>query len=397
MYPYQSLPENLAAFSRRLRRDHGFRLGPRELQDAARALGVAHLADERNVRDVLRPVFCGTIADLAVFDRAFDDFFHPAPHHGGFEAPVRSRVQDGPGDQVLAGHDGETFGTAAESSGNPVQGPDDRLSPIGIDDAADEQAAGLLRSTYSPLDAEGTAPRLTPPDEAWRAAAAAFIAGLRAGLSRRWRPARHGQRFDLRRTLRNSLHTGGEAVVPRWQARPRRRPRVVLLVDGSRSMSPYAQIALDMTVAMASVTPNVEAFTFSTTLQRVTRDVRRAAAGEARRLRHLHYAWGGGTTIGACLQGFLRRFGERLLDRDTVVVIASDGLDVGAVPMLRDTMERLRRRAAAVIWLNPLLELAGYEPTALGMAAARPHVSLFACVTDPAGLIRLSRAVRLRQ
>ena len=140
----------------------------------------------------------------------------------------------------------------------------------------------------------------------------------------------------------------------------------------------------------------VEVFTFSTRLQRVTDDVRRAAAGELRRLDRLHHAWAGGTTIGACLRDFLRRFGERMVGRDTVVMIASDGLDVGVPDMLRDAMRELHRRSAGVVWLNPLLETEGYEPTAAGMSAARPYVTTFTSVTDPAGLARLSRLVRLR-
>ena len=176
-----------------------------------------------------------------------------------------------------------------------------------------------------------------------------------------------GRRFDLRRTLRAGLQTGGETLSPRWLRRPRRAPRIVLLVDGSRSMSAYARTALQIAVALASATMRVEVFTFSTGLQRVTDDVRRAAAGELRRLDRLHHAWAGGTSIGACLRDFLRRFGERMVGRDTVVMIASDGLDVGAPDVLRDAMRELHRRSAGVVWLNPLLETEGDEPTAAGM------------------------------
>jgi uncharacterized protein with von Willebrand factor type A (vWA) domain len=183
---------------------------------------------------------------------------------------------------------------------------------------------------------------------------------------------------------------------PRWLRRPRRAPRIVLLVDGSRSMSAYARTALQMAVALASATMRVEVFTFSTGLQRVTDGVRRAAAGELRRLDRLHHAWAGGTAIGACLRDFLRRFGERMMGRDTVVMIASDGLDVGVPDVLRDAMRELHRRSAGIVWLNPLLETEGYEPTAAGMSAARPFVTTFASINDPAGLARLSRLVRLR-
>jgi hypothetical protein len=128
----------------------------------------------------------------------------------------------------------------------------------------------------------------------------------------------------------------------------------------------------------------------------VTDDVRRAAAGEARRLERLRYAWGGGTSIGACLREFLWRYGERSLGRDTVVIVASDGLDVGDPDRLGAAMRELHRRSAGLVWLNPLLETPGYEPIAAGMRAARPYITTFASVNDQAGLARLSRLVRLR-
>jgi len=112
----------------------------------------------------------------------------------------------------------------------------------------------------------------------------------------------------------------------------------VLLVDGSRSMSAHARAVLRVAVAMASITTRVEVFTFSTALQHVTGDVRRAAAGETRRLESIQYAWGGGTSIGVCLREFLRTFGERLLGRDTIVIIASDRLYFGEPDTLRSAM-----------------------------------------------------------
>ena len=91
------------------------------------------------------------------------------------------------------------------------------------------------------------------------------------------------------------------------------------------------------------------------------------------------------------------RFGERLLGRDTVVIVASDGLDVGEPDTAsRRDARRCARRSAALVWLNPLLDTAGYEPTAAGMSAARPHISTFASVESLADFARLSRVVRLR-
>ena len=77
-------------------------------------------------------------------------------------------------------------------------------------------------------------------------------------------------------------------------------------------------------------------------------------------------------------------------------MIVSDGLDVGAPDMLRAAMSELHRRSAGVVWLNPLLETEGYEPTAGGMRAARPYLTTFTSVNDALRLARLSRTVRIR-
>ena len=398
MYPFASLPENLAAFCEALRRENGFRIGPGELHDAARALEVVDLANERALRHALRPILAGTLDDVTVFDAAFTRFFFPGPAGVPQDQLPSTRREPGTDadgretDAARARHAPPAGADADDASGRG-SGP---MIPV-------EWSVGLeaptifAPSSYSPLDASSSdAPELPRVEQAWRATARLFVRRLHLGLSRRWRPASRGRRFDLRRTLRAGLQTGGEALSARWLRRPRHAPRIVLLVDGSRSMSAYTRTTLKIAVALASATMRVEVFTFSTRLQRVTVEVRRAAAGEWRRLDRLDHAWAGGTTIGACLRDFLRRFGERMVGRDTVVMIASDGLDVGVPDMLRDAMRELHRRSAGVVWLNPLLETEGYEPTAAGMSAARPYVTTFTSVNDQAGLARLSRLVRLR-
>jgi uncharacterized protein with von Willebrand factor type A (vWA) domain len=399
MYPFASLPENLAAFCEALRRQNGFHLGPGELHDAARALDIVDLADERAVRHALRSILSGTVDEVRAFDAAFAQFFFPGPagrRQDQLPSTRRETGTDADGRETDAAHarrsppvDADADETFAAGGGpmTPVESAGDELA----------EAAIFAPSSYSPLSADVVdAPELPGVERAWRDAARSFVRRLHLGMSRRWRSASRGRRFDLRRTLRAAVQTGGEALSPRWLRRPRRGPRFVLLVDGSRSMSAHARTALQMAIAMATATMRIEVFTFSTGLQRVTGQVRRAAAGEPSRLDRMHDAWGGGTSIGVCLRDFLRRFGERMVDRDTVVIIASDGLDVGAPDMLRDAMRELHRRAAGVVWLNPLLETEGYEPTASGMRAARPYVTTFTSINDASGLVRLSRTVRVR-
>src|SRR5262249_60702458 len=127
--------------------------------------------------------------------------------------------------------------------------------------------------------------------DAWVAAARTLVRRVELGPARKWRTAPKGRRFDLRRTLRASVQTGGEPLTPRWLARPKRQPRFIVLVDGSRSMREYAGTALMLASALARATSRLEAFTFSTALQRVTTDVQRGSTGKARRVRSLAHAW----------------------------------------------------------------------------------------------------------
>ena len=82
---------------------------------------------------------------------------------------------------------------------------------------------------------------------------------------------------------------------------------------------------------------------------------------------------GGGTRIGAALSELNRVHGRRL-GRVSVVVILSDGWERGDPELLGHEMERLRRLAYRIVWVNPLAAAPGFTPTAGGMAAALPHV-----------------------
>ncbi len=400
MYPFGDLPANLAAFCGELRREHGFRIGPGELRDAARALALVETSDEREVRHALRAILASDRRTADAFDPAFDAFFYPGPEgiaqtglpalgsRGGRPGRGTPSGARRPADGV--DDDAPALDTHGESGGTALDLDEDAA------DAADD-AARVAGSRYSPLEAGGHGlVRIRPVSAEWRAAARAFVHRLRLGLSRRWRPGPTGRRIDMRRTWRASLQLGGEALVIRRLTRRRRAPRFVVLIDGSRSMGPTDLAALDLVVAIASVTSRVHAFTFSTSLRRVTREVRKAAAGGSVDVRLTHDAWGGGTNIGASLRTFLQQYGERLVGPDTLVIVVSDGLDVGEPLVLREAMRELHRRSAGVTWLNPLLDTPGYEPTSRGMATARPFITTFAGAPSARGLARLARIVRTR-
>ena len=83
--------------------------------------------------------------------------------------------------------------------------------------------------------------------------------------------------------------------------------------------------------------------------------------------------WSGGTRIGASLAALNREHGRRI-GRGAFVVVLSDGWDRGDPDELAAELQRLRRCAHRVVWLNPLAADPRYEPLTRGMRAALPHV-----------------------
>jgi uncharacterized protein with von Willebrand factor type A (vWA) domain len=191
--------------------------------------------------------------------------------------------------------------------------------------------------------------------------------------TRRRQPAQRGDP-DLRRTLRRSFRTGGEPVERAWRARRRRRRRLVLLLDVSGSMADYSRALVLFARAALQADTRWEAFCFGTRLTRVTRALAVADAREAlRRAAEEVVDWNGGTRIGDAVRALTRTN----VVRGSVVLICSDGLDVGEPEVLRAEMARLARLAHRVVWLNPLKEDPAYEPLARGMQAALPYVDVF--------------------
>ncbi|MDQ3998482.1 MAG: VWA domain-containing protein, partial [Gemmatimonadota bacterium] len=74
-----------------------------------------------------------------------------------------------------------------------------------------------------------------------------------------------------------------------------------------------------------------------------------------------------------------------------VVIVVSDGWDAGDPAAVASTVAALRERAGRVVWLNPLLGSQTYRPETRGMAAALPHLDVFAPVHNLASLRALAR------
>jgi uncharacterized protein len=232
-----------------------------------------------------------------------------------------------------------------------------------------------------------------------RAELAAMLALLDPGLpvrrSPRWAAARHG-RVDVRRSVRSMLASGGEPG-PLRRRRHRMRPRqLVLLLDVSGSMAPYADSLLRFAHVLVRRRPtSVEVFTVGTRLSRVTRALRAvdpntalAAAGE------VIPDWSGGTRLGEVLRAFVDRWGRRGVARGAVVIVFSDGWERGDPAQLAEAVGELSRLARSIVWVNPHKGKDGYAPVQAGIVAVLPFLDHFLAGHSLATLEELLEVVR---
>jgi uncharacterized protein with von Willebrand factor type A (vWA) domain len=390
-----TLSANIVAFCAWLRGHWQFLAGPGEAHDALRAAEIAGLESPSRLRRALRLVLCSKPEELKLFDDAFEAFFlHP--HQGRPQptyAPQHSRERSEPsGPQVQAkdrasGTDAQA-GTEANASGA------ERGELVAANEATDSTDDWrTLLARYSSHAARADVPEVSASDvQRHLKSAAALVTSAHLGHVRRWRPQTSGHRFDVRRTLRASLHTGGDPVALRFLGHPLRNPRFVVLIDGSRSMAAYGSLMLEFAYALVQRSRRTHVFLFSTQLGEVTSQLRSGIRHSKHRISGVDEAWGGGTRIGESLSQFSVRFGARCLSDETVVIIYSDGFDVGNVDRLERAMHEIHRRSAGVIWVHPLAGTRGFAPEAKGMRASLPFIDALIGIRDAAELGGLAPA-----
>ncbi|WP_075822467.1 VWA domain-containing protein, partial [Roseomonas sp. TAS13] len=198
---------------------------------------------------------------------------------------------------------------------------------------------------------------------------------LAARPTRRFRPDPHGPRSDLRATVRASLRRGGEILAIERRRRMERPPPLVAICDISGSMARYAQVLVHFLHAVTNDRDRVHTFLFGTRLTNVTRQLRHRDPEVAfQMVGRTAPDWSGGTRIGEALEHFNRDWARRVLGQGAVVLLITDGLDRVGGEGLGEAAERLAHSCRRLIWLNPLLRYAGFQPRSQGIRALLPHV-----------------------
>ncbi len=201
---------------------------------------------------------------------------------------------------------------------------------------------------------------------------------FRLNLVRRFRRSRRKGNMDFRRTIRKSLKTGGTPLKLFFKEKKKRLKRLVILADVSGSMDRYARFVMPFLLGLRGIGSKAEVFVFATSLTPITFLIRHLNVDEAlKRVAQEVPEWSGGTRIGYSLHQFNQEAGLKLLNQRTVVVILSDGWDLGGKELLRREMAWLQSKAHSVVWLNPLAGDPDYEPICRGMNVAMPYIDHF--------------------
>lgn len=362
--------ERVLLFCRALR-EHGLAVTPSEVVVAAAALRLIDTSDREEVFLGLRSVFTTRVDDFPIFEELFEDFWNQSPRKliepEAHTRPDSSARRHSP----KASPEGLAFFLKTWTSTRSVN-----TEPVKVP-AASDTVSGAQKDFKAFDNAElAEISRL----------ARRIVKRLARNPSRRWKPVRIGSRVNLRRSLRLSLKTGGELIELSYKKRKQKRTKLIVICDVSGSMDIYSRLLLQFVYGLQNSFAKVETFVFSTSLSRITGFLKNKTYQRAlERLSSNVHGWSGGTRIGASLAAFNAEWLRRI-DRRTIVLILSDGWDIGEPEQLARELSFLKKRAGRLIWLNPLLGSPSYQPMTRGMQAALPFISVFAPAHDLASL-----------
>jgi uncharacterized protein len=345
----------LVRFARELR-GAGLAVGSGEVLTYSAAAAVLDPSDLVDLYWAGRTTLVTRYEEIATYNRVFRRYFLYGEDEPSPARPFRSRTRAA-AESVVTVADPET--------GEP--GGDEQEAKLGL---VASDVTTLRSKSFGACTPEELATvhrmirdlRLSPPRR----------------RTRRTAPARAGRTPDLRRTLRRTMRTHGEAAELFWRGRRWRPRRLVLILDVSGSMADYSRSLLQFAYSTARATSRVEVFCFGTRLTRITRELDHRRPDQALdRASRAVVDWEGGTRIGDCLDRFVRDYGRRGVCRGGIVVICSDGLDRGDPAVLAAAMARLARLSHRIVWMNPHKEnRSDFRPSTLGMMVAAPHVDL---------------------
>lgn len=359
----EGLAERMAGFVAHLRMN-GMVLGPQDTAAALEALSHVAASDAATARQALKSTLVADAEAWGSFDDLFEAYWFNAGKQAQRQTPAHVQTQTA---RPMIWQSRTEEGAEAEGS--------ESVPAAGAGDA--EGIEGRLLATRADTLRKRDLRELMDEDALRQAERVArdLARAIRDRRSRRRKRAARGQQLDLRRIQRASLARGGEPLDLFRRKRPDRPMQLLVFLDVSGSMTVYARVFLAFVKGLIDADTRADAYLFHTRLMRITpalrdNDTLRAAG----RLSLMAEGFGGGTDIGGAFETFCAHHAARALNGRTVVLILSDGYCTGRPEALAGALQRMRRKARRIVWLNPLLGWRDYAPVAAGMQAAMPHL-----------------------
>jgi uncharacterized protein with von Willebrand factor type A (vWA) domain len=354
-------------------REEGYVIGVQETIDSLHLLNCTHQPDEHLTHHIIRSLACRDHAEWLRFDELFSNYWFPQRNKKSTSALVASLNIK------------KRRGGIAGISGSSKEHVDKLLENSDITGAGAGRQRTIAKADFRFLN-DARAAR-----EAERQAERLALLLRNRPVRRRMKTA-HGNKIDIRKSLRNNLKFGGLPVKPVYTQRRREPPHLVILHDVSHSMAWNNPLLFRFARGIIRAFPESEAFAFHTRLFCVTALYRERSLEIMRsRLEASNHLWLGGTCIADSLAYFYQHHARKTIRHDSIIMIISDGFDTNDPALLGSVLEKIKSRAKKIIWLNPVLGRKEFEPDAGFLQFAAPHIDRLA----PAhSLTALEEAIR---
>jgi len=365
--------ERMTGFMAHLRLN-GINVGVAETEISLLALNSIEATEPDQARLALKSI-CANDADrYAKFDELFNAYWYAR----GRRRERHQTTKEIPHEKDRWSNRSQLDNSMQASGSGTTDTPDNNSDGDG--DAEQSGDGKLVASTMVNINKADLREFMKPEDlERAEQVAEQIARAIRDRRSRRRRAAKRGSALDLRRIARKSVATGGEPLHLFKRHKPDRPVHLVALLDVSGSMTVYARIFLAFLKGLIAADQRTDAYLFHTQLVRISDALRDGDTFRAvNRLSMMAQGFGGGTKIGTNLDLFNRQYATHMVNGRSVVIILSDGYDADPPEKIAAALARLKKRGCKIIWLNPLKGWKDYQPVAKGMAAALPHLDVFA-------------------
>lgn len=353
---YPAFSEALVGFSQEARKV-GFSVGLQGSQDAALTALEGLWLDRPLFQHALMAIYCHAEEEREPFEQLYQNFWMPRGHRIAVKSKYKNKKQVIKSSRSSA----VMLGTGKADKEGEVQ-ESKNTSGANAKAIAKKTDFSLLTNQQSEL-LEEIADKL--------------VREMRLRIKRKRKKAKKGS-VHLADSIRKNLQNGGTIINLAHREPKREKFRLLVLLDVSGSMDKYSFFLLKFLWSLRHHFRQLEAFTFSTQLMRITdllsdKDLGQALSLVSQNATH----WSSGTKIGECLQDFTDNHAKRHLNGNTITIVLSDGLDTGSPEVLETAIHKIRLKSKKLVWLNPLKGMQGYEPIQRGMKAALPALSHF--------------------